>query len=78
MTMYRRGLKENVKDELMRAGMKIEDLNDLIRASIEIDDNLYERTIERRYNVAPRSKLGYVPYRSNNNFKGKKFNRNNN
>ncbi|CAD0040808.1 unnamed protein product [Aureobasidium pullulans] len=59
MTMYRRGLKENVKDELMRAGMKIEDLDDLIRATIEIDDNLYER------------KSGYVPYRNSkgrNNF----------
>jgi hypothetical protein len=45
MTMYRRGLKENVKDELMRTGEKIEDLDDLIRATIEIDDNLYERSI---------------------------------
>ncbi|KAH0182341.1 hypothetical protein KCV03_g10361, partial [Aureobasidium melanogenum] len=78
MTMFRRGLKENVKDELMRAGMKIESLDDLIRASIEIDDNLYERAMERRHDVAPRGKSGCVPYRSNNNFKGKKFNRNNN
>ena len=79
MTMYRRGLKENVKDELIRASMKIEDLNNLIRTSIEIDDNLYERAMERRYDVAPRGKSGYVPYRSNNsNFKGKKFNYNNN
>ena len=75
--MYRRSLKENVKDELMRAGMKIEDLDDLIRASIEIDDNLYERAMERRHDVAPRGKSGHVPYRSNNNFKGKKFNSNN-
>jgi hypothetical protein len=58
--------------------MKIENLNKLIRVIIEIDDNLYERAIERRYNVAPRSKSRYVPYRSNNNnFKGKKFSRNN-
>jgi hypothetical protein len=78
MTMYRRGLKENVKDELMRTGEKIEDLDDLIRATIEIDDNLYERSMERRHDVAPRGKSGYVPYRSNNNFKGKKFGRNNN
>ena len=76
--MYRRSLKENVKDELMRASIKIEDLNNLIRTSIEIDDNLYERAIERRHDVTPRGKLGHVPYRSNNNFKGKKFNRNNN
>jgi hypothetical protein len=58
--------------------MKIENLNKLIRVIIEIDDNLYERAIERRYNVAPRSKSRYVLYRSNNNnFKGKKFSRNN-
>jgi hypothetical protein len=77
MTMYRRGLKENVKDELMRTGEKIENLDELIRATIEIDDNLYERAMERRHDVAPRGKSGYVPYRSNNNFKGKKFNRTN-
>jgi hypothetical protein len=71
MTMYRRSLKENVKDELMRTGQKIENLDELIRVTIEIDDNLYERAIERRHNVAPRSKSSYVPYRSNNHFKGK-------
>jgi hypothetical protein len=77
MTMYRRGLKENVKDELIRTGEKIENLDKLIRVTIEIDDNLYERAIERRYDVTPRSKSRYVLYRSNNNFKGKKFNRTN-
>jgi hypothetical protein len=69
--MYRRGLKENVKDELIRTGQKIENLDELIRATIEIDDNLYERAIERRHDVAPRGKSSYVPYRSNNNYKGK-------
>jgi hypothetical protein len=69
--MYRRSLKENVKDELIRTGQKIENLDKLIRVTIKIDDNLYERAIERRYNVAPRSKSSYVPYRSNNHFKGK-------
>jgi hypothetical protein len=71
MTMYRRGLKENVKDELIRTGQKIENLDELIRTTIEIDDNLYERAMERRHNVAPRGKSSYVPYRSNNNYKGK-------
>ena len=75
--MYRRSLKENVKDELIRAGMKIESLDDLIRATIEIDDNLYERAIEKRYNVAPRGKSGYVPYRSNNKGRNNFGNRNN-
>lgn len=51
--MFRRSLKENVKDKLIRASIKIKSLNDLIYVSIEIDDNLYERAIKRRYNVAP-------------------------
>ena len=76
--MYWRSLKENVKDKLIRASIKIKDLNDLICISIEIDDNLYKRAIERRYDVALCSKLGYILYYSNNNFKGKKFNYNNN
>jgi hypothetical protein len=71
MTIYRRGLKENVKDELIRTGQKIENLDELIRATIEIDDNLYERAMEKRHDVAPRGKSSYVPYRSNNNYKGK-------
>ena len=75
--MYRRSLKENVKDELIRAGMKIESLDDLIRATIEIDDNLYERAIEKRYDVAPRGKSGYVLYRSNNKGRNNFGNRNN-
>ena len=64
--MYRRSLKENVKDELIRASMKIESLDDLIRITIEIDNNLYERAIEKRYDVTPRGKSGYVLYYSNN------------
>ncbi|THY39196.1 hypothetical protein D6C98_10097 [Aureobasidium pullulans] len=75
MTMYRRGLKENVKDELMRTAGKVEDLDDLIRASITIDDDLYERAMEKRHDVAPRGRAGYVPYRASNNFnKGNKRN----
>ncbi|KEQ57531.1 uncharacterized protein M437DRAFT_61303, partial [Aureobasidium melanogenum CBS 110374] len=53
ITMFRRSLKENVKDELIRAGIKIKSLNNLIRTSIEIDNNLYKYAIERRHNVAP-------------------------
>jgi len=55
----------------MRASMKIEDLDNLIRITIEIDDNLYERAIERRYDIAPRGKSSYVLYRNSkgrNNF----------
>jgi len=55
----------------MRASMKIEDLDNLIYATIKIDDNLYERAIERRYDIAPRGKSSYVLYynsKGRNNF----------
>ena len=36
--MYRRGLKDQVKDKLMRSGADITNLGELIKESIEIDD----------------------------------------
>lgn len=75
--MYQRSLKENVKDKLIRASIKIESLDDLIRITIEIDDNLYERTIEKHYDVTPRGKSRYVLYCSNNKGQNNFSNRNN-
>jgi len=47
--MYRRGLKANVKEELMRVevGVVINDLKTLIKTMTRIDDRLYELAIER-------------------------------
>jgi hypothetical protein len=45
--MFRRGLKENVKDELMRNGGIIDSLDILIRTAIDIDDKLYEQAMEK-------------------------------
>jgi hypothetical protein len=42
MTMFHRGLKENVKDELMCNRQAITDLEDLIKAAIDLNDKLYE------------------------------------
>jgi hypothetical protein len=39
-----------VKDELIRIGAKVETLEELIRETINIDNKLYERKIEDRYN----------------------------
>ena len=47
MTMFCRGLKDNVKDELMRDGRRIDSLERLIEAVIDIDDKLYERAMEK-------------------------------
>ena len=41
--MYRRGLKENVKDELIRSGASTITLDNTIVEAIRIDDMLYER-----------------------------------
>lgn len=48
-TMFRRGLKDAVKDELMRYGGTTNGLENLITASIELDDKLYERSMEKRH-----------------------------
>ena len=52
--MFRRSLKENVKDELMRSSRIIDSLDVLIRTAIDIDDKLYERAIEKKHSFNPR------------------------
>ena len=53
-TMYRRGLKEQVKDELMRDEKAYETLDELIEIFIDLDDKLYERAMEKKYDEEPR------------------------
>ncbi|KAI6813192.1 hypothetical protein KC342_g16956 [Hortaea werneckii] len=60
-TMYYRGLKDNVKDELMRSGAAQNTLDRMIEAAIEIDDKLYERQQEKRHNGQYRGRSGYNP-----------------
>ena len=57
--MFRRGLKENVKDELMRNGGLIPTLDILIQTAIDIDDKLYERAIEKKHSFNPRGTYGF-------------------
>ena len=42
MVMYRRGLKENVKDEITFDGRAVDTLDELIAQAINIDDKLFE------------------------------------
>ena len=49
MTIYRRGLKENVKDKLIRSKREFQTLEQLINKAIKIDNKLYKRVIEKRY-----------------------------
>lgn len=58
-TMYRRGLKENVKDEMMRSAAQVSSLNSMIREAIRIDDMLYERAMEKRHILG--GSAGYTP-----------------
>ena len=48
--MFRRGLKDYIKDELTRSGAALETLRELIKELIKINDKWYERSIERKYN----------------------------
>jgi len=49
MTMFRRGLKDNLKDEIMRDDKSISDMFDLIEVAINFDDKLYKRAMKKRY-----------------------------
>jgi len=66
MTMYRRGLKVNIKEEFMRveAGVVIDDLETLIKTVTGIDDRLYELAMEKRHDG------GLIGLRSSGNFGG--------
>jgi ribosomal protein S14 len=47
--MFRRDLKDNLKDEIMRDGRSISDMFDLIEVAIDLDDKLYKRAMKKRY-----------------------------
>lgn len=64
MVMFRRGLKDSVKDELMRDGRRNDNLDHLIKTAIDLDDKLYERSMEKRHDIRSRGNAGYVPRRS--------------
>jgi len=49
MTMFRRGLKDNLKDEIMCDDKFISDMFDLIEIAIDFDDKLYEKVMKKRY-----------------------------
>ena len=55
--MYRRELKEQVKDELMRDERTYEILDELIEIFIDFDDKLYERIMKKRYDEEPKGRI---------------------
>ncbi len=48
--MFKRDLKNNVKNKLMRIGAKIDSIQVLIEISISVDNKLYKQNIKKRYN----------------------------
>ena len=57
-TMYRRGLKKQVKDEFMRDERAYETFDELIEIFIDLDDKLYERVMEKKYDGKPKGRAG--------------------
>ncbi len=47
--MFRRDLKNNFKNKIMRNNKFISDIFDLIEVIIDFDNKLYERVIKKRY-----------------------------
>jgi hypothetical protein len=65
MTMFRRELKNNVKNEMMRNEKFIENLNIMIEMTIDLDDKLYKRVMKRRHqNHRSSRKKFYVDHES--------------
>ena len=55
--MYRRELKKQVKNELMRDEKTYETLDELIEIFIDLDDKLYERVMKKKYDEEPRERI---------------------
>ena len=58
MTHYRRGLKKYVKEELLRTGARVENLDDLVKEAISINDKWHDFAMESRYDRGIRGYSG--------------------
>ena len=48
--MFRRNLKNNLKDEIMCDKKILNNIFDLIEIIIDFDDKLYEKAMKKKYN----------------------------
>ena len=60
MSLFRRGLKENVKNKLIRDGAIISNFIILIKRVIAIDDKLYFQAMEKNPRKSVRGRTGYT------------------
>jgi len=47
--MFKRDLKKNVKNELMRSDARFDTIQTLMKIAIDVDDKLYKRAMKKRY-----------------------------
>ena len=74
--MYRRELKEQVKDELMRDERAYETLDEFIEIFIDLDDKLYERAMKRKYDEELKERIGTYSGRLSSSYsRGSSFGR---
>ena len=50
MIIFRKKLRNNVKDEIMRDERNYKSFAEFIKIVIDLDDKLYERAMKKRYN----------------------------
>ena len=55
--MYRRELKKQIKNKLMRDERVYETLDELIEIFIDLDDKLYERAMKKKYDEKLKEKI---------------------
>ena len=48
--MFRRNLKNNLKNKIIYNSKSINNIFDLIEVAIDLDNKLYKKTIKKRYN----------------------------
>ncbi len=54
--MFRRDLKNNLKDKIMRNEKTFNDMFDLIKVAINFDDKLYKRAIKKIRSILKKNK----------------------
>ncbi len=47
--MFKRDLKKNVKNELMRSGARFDTIQILVKIAIDVNDKLYKRAMKKQY-----------------------------
>ena len=60
--MFRKGLKNNVKNELLRYKGIINSINSLIYALIKVDNKLYKRVIKKKFNNLRKKARTFIKY----------------